>query len=181
MSNSKTLLREYIRAYIDKYLNEVGTIGTVGTSGTRSTSQTVSTSGTKPTSATKPAIDNNALSNGNAELESKSDEEQGDLEDRIKSNETAIKQSGEVAGKISTATRSAQAANTNIAGHQQAISTANKTLAQSEGDLDPRDRVQAYNDISNASSNMSIETGKIVDSEQTVLDVLQRQHDELTK
>lgn len=180
MSNSKTLLREYIRAYIDTYLEEQ-TIGTIGTAGTHSASQSVSTSGTKSTGATKPAIDNNALSKGKDELKKKSDEEQGSIEDRIESNEAAIKQSGEAAGKISTATRTAQAANTNIAGNQQRISSANKTLAQSEGDLNPRDRVQAYNDISDASSNMSIETGKIVDSEQTVLDVLQRQHDELTK
>jgi len=178
MTNNKKLLKEFINAVIDLYLEESvsATRSTVSTSGTRGTTGTIGTGSTR--SSTSSTNTSSTLSKGEAEIDSAAQGDQDDLSAAVDANNLAIRQAGEVAGKMSAATNRMKNSNMNIQTKEQQIADANKVLARSEN---KKEREQAFNDVAQASTDMAGEVGKIVDDQDAVANAFRRQSDAATK
>jgi len=174
MKNNKDLLKEFIRAFLEESV-----LSSIGTSSTRSTSSTVSTGTTRAAGQTSTAVNSDSdFKAGEKEIDKASKADQDDLTGQIEANKTAIKQSGEVAGKISQFTQKIQGSNQNIKDKQQKIADANKILAVSK---DEKERARAYQDISQASTDMAGEVGNVEAIEGEIADNLRRQSDAANK
>ena len=168
MSNSRKLLKEFIKACIEESLNS-----TQGTVSSLSSTSTSSTKGTNSTSASNPSVNSDS-----ALIDKESDLEQAALTGQIEANNASIKQAGEVAGKVSQATLRMKASSQNIKDRQDKIAAASKTLAGSKKE---DERAQAYNDISQASVDMAGEASNVAKEQDIIANAFRRQSDAANK
>ena len=173
MSN-KELLKEFIRACLEESFS-----ATVGSVSTKSMSATSSTKASNTTSSSTSSVNNaSELTKGESEIDGKSQAEQDELSSQVEDNKNSIIQAGEVAGKVSAATLKMKTSNKNITDRQRKIADANKVLARSEK---KEERERAYNDISQANTEMAGEINNVMSDQDIVVNALRRQSDAANK